>query len=277
MKIALILSLLVIEAVSPLMVKGESVSCREKVTCIANGNRSIYGVESVAENGNGIAIISHGFNGTGEFGRQYFDTLNKLGYTVYSFDFPCGSVRSRSDNNTVNMSVIDEKNDLKAIVRYFLNRPDAAVGPVLLIGESQGGLVSALAASELGDTVSGLLLIYPALCIPDNWNSRYKTEHDIPDTTRVWNVPVGSRFFKELRQMNVYDNIAMYKGPVQIIHGSKDAIVPVSYSEEAVRRYGNAGLKVIPGAGHGFKEQERAISNKTVEEFLVRSSLTPGK
>ena len=143
---------------------------------------------------------------------------------------------------------------------------------MVLIGESQGGFVSAMAAAELGDTISSLVLIYPALCIPDNWNSRYKTEAEIPDTTKVWNVPIGQRFFKELRDIDVYGKITDYRGPVQIIHGSKDPVVPVEYSEEAMKKYHNAHIGVIPGAGHGFKPDERAVSNRFVKEFLENSN-----
>lgn len=237
-----------------------------------NGKRRIYGIVSKPEKGDKhkVAIVAHGFNGTHHFARDYFELLNNLGYLVYAFDFPCGSVNSKSDNNTINMSIIDEKEDLKAIVGHFRRQPDVDPNSIILIGESQGGLAAALAAGELKEQVSRLILIYPALCIPDNWNSRYHKAADIPDTTAVWNVPLGRRFFEELRHMNVYKAITRYKGPVQIIHGSKDKVVPLSYSERAMKLYNDAHLGVIPGAGHGFKPAERRISNQFVGEFLSR-------
>jgi len=82
--------------------------------------------------------------------------MGRLGYRCYSFDFPCGSVRSRSDNNTLNMSILDEVNDVKTIVRQFRQQGHQHI---VLIGESQGGLVSALAAAELKDMVSRLHII----------------------------------------------------------------------------------------------------------------------
>lgn len=237
---------------------------------IENGQRKIYGVvsepKSLSEKG--VAIICHGFNGTHQFGRDYFKILNELGYLVYTFDFPCGSVNSRSDDNTMNMSIIDEKNDLKAIVAYFQRQPNINMKKFVLIGESQGGLVAALAAAELKDQVSRLILVYPALNIPDNWNNRYPKVKEIPDTTKLWNIPLGRRFFEELRTMDVSKTITRYKGPVQIIHGSKDPIVPLSSSEGAMKRYAFASLGVIPGAGHGFNPAEREVSNLFVKEFL---------
>lgn len=239
---------------------------------INNGQRKIFGIvsEPMTAAKKGVAVISHGFNGTHHFGRDYFNTLNDLGYLVYTFDFPCGSVNSRSDNNTMNMSVIDQKEDLKAIVHYFRQQPDVDKNKMVLIGESQGGLISALAAADLKEHVSRLILVYPALSIPDNWNKRYPSVKDIPDTTKLWNVPLGRRFFEQLRNMDVFSAITRYEGPVQIIHGSQDAVISLNYSEEAMKRYKKAHLGVIPGAGHGFKPKEREVSNQFVKEFLSK-------
>ena len=106
-------------------------------------DKSLYGIISsptVSSKKHGIAIISHGFNGTHDFGRNYFKTLNELGYAAYAFDFPCGSIFSKTDNNTQNMSVTDEKEVLKSIVRYFQKQKDIDKDNIILIGESQGGL-----------------------------------------------------------------------------------------------------------------------------------------
>ena len=89
---------------------------------IKYGKHPIYGVLSTPVNGqkkHPIVIVAHGFNGSHHFGRSYFKMLNEMGYMCYTFDFPCGGTGSRTDNNTVNMSVIDEQKALETIVRYF--------------------------------------------------------------------------------------------------------------------------------------------------------------
>lgn len=234
----------------------------EEELWIKNGNRGIFGVLSrPAADGkekHPVAIISHGFNGTHWFGKDYFPLMQELGYMCYTFDFPCGSVRSRSDNNTMNMSAMDEVDDLLAVVKYFQSQPDVDVKHIVLIGESQGGLVSALAAARIPKEISNVILIYPALCIPDNWNERYPTVNAIPDTTRLWNVPMGRRYFEEIRGLNPYKEIVKYKKPVLIIHGDMDRVVPLSYSQRAAKVYKKARLEVIERAGHGFKPAERA-------------------
>lgn len=238
---------------------------------IDNGERHIYGVLSKPTHTTGkqpVAIISHGFNGTHHFGRNYFKPLNELGYQVYTFDFACGSVNSRSDNNTMEMSILDEQSDLEAIVRYFKQQPDVDPNRIVLIGESQGGLVTALTAAAMPKEISRAILIYPALCIPDNWTARYPNVSDIPDTTRLWNVPMGRRFFTEVREIDVFKRIGKYKNPVLIVQGDRDAIVSMEDSERAVELYKDARLHVIPGAGHGFKPHELHEALEQIVLFL---------
>lgn len=238
---------------------------------IPNGDRQIYGELFRPAHKEGkmpIAIIAHGFNGTYHHGRNYFETLKQLGYMCYTFDFPCGSVNSKSDNNTMNMSLMDERNDLIAIVNYFKNHPDVDASRIVLIGESQGGLASVLASAAMPEEVSQLVLIFPAICIPDNWNQRYPNVSDIPEVTKLWNVPMGRRFFMEIRDLDPFKEMTKFEKPVLIVQGDKDPVVSMEDSQRAVGLYKNARLHVIPGAGHGFKPAEFTESMEQLKAFL---------
>lgn len=236
---------------------------------IENGSRRIFGELFTPQNAkaNGpVAIIAHGFNGTFDFGRNYFDVMGRKGYHCYTFDFPCGSVRSRSDNNTMNMSILDEVSDVKAIVNHFRKQGHQHI---VLIGESQGGLVSALTAAELKDEVSQLVLVFPALCIPDNWRQRYPRVEDIQDVTELWGVKMGRRFFEEIHDMSAFDIIGRYRGPVLIVQGDADRIVSLDDSRRAQQLYRpGTRLHIIPGAGHGFKPNEFQQEMEQLEQFL---------
>ena len=236
---------------------------------IENGSRRIFGELFTPQNAkaNGpVAIIAHGFNGTFDFGRNYFDVMGRKGYHCYTFDFPCGSVRSRSDNNTLNMSILDEVSDVKAIVNHFRKQGHQHI---VLIGESQGGLVSALTAAELKDEVSQLVLVFPALCIPDNWRQRYPRVEDIQDVTELWGVKMGRRFFEEIHDMSAFDIIGRYRGPVLIVQGDADRVVSLDDSRRAQQLYRpGTRLHIIPGAGHGFKPNEFQQEMEQLEQFL---------
>ena len=242
---------------------------------IENGSRRIFGeLFTPAQNAQKrnaqrpIAIIAHGFNGTFDYGRNYFKTMESLGYDCYTFDFPCGSVRSRSDNNTLNMSILDEVSDLKAIVAHFRKQGHRHI---VLIGESQGGLVSALTAADLKKKVSQLVLVFPALCIPDNWRQRYPRLEDIQDVTELWGVKMGRRFFEEIHDMRSLDLIGKYRGPVLIVQGDADRVVSMDDSRRAQQLYRpGTRLHVIPGAGHGFKPHEFQEEMEQLQQFLKK-------
>ena len=68
--------------------------------------------------------------------------------------------------------------------------------------------------------------------------------------------------------MKPFETIGKYKGKVLIIHGTDDKVVPLDYSRRAQSTYRNAELKIIDKAGHGFKPEERVLSNQYVKEFL---------
>jgi len=243
----------------------------EKELWIKHGEHPIYGILSAPDNGqkkHPIVIAAHGFNGTHHFGRSYFKMLNEMGYMCYTFDFPCGGIESRTDNNTVNMSVIDEQKALEDVVRYFKSRSDVDKKNIVLLGSSQGGLIAALTAASMQKDISKLILEFPAFCLQDNWNSRYPQLSDIPDTTRVWRVPIGRQFFLELRNMNPYKAVKAYRRPVLIIHGDADHVVPIDYSLRALKLYKDARLLEIPNAGHGFGVEDFQRSLACIQRFL---------
>lgn len=120
-----------------------------------------------------IAIVCHGFMANQQTVRQYTRLLAKIGYCAYCFDFCGGSVPplGRSDGATTDMSVLTEVQDLEAVIRYAQSLPYTS-DTLLLMGCSQGGMVSALTAAKHPDAVDRLVLFYPAFCIPDDARAR---------------------------------------------------------------------------------------------------------
>ena len=66
------------------------------------------------------------------------------------------------------MMILTEKGDLLEVVKYVQSNTGVDPGKIILVGCSQGGFVSALAAAVLDAQIAGLVLQYPALCIPDD-------------------------------------------------------------------------------------------------------------
>ena len=237
---------------------------------LANGEQKIYGVLYRPEGLDKapLIIISHGFAETHSFGTAYAEALAPLGYAVYCFDFCGGSNDSLSDGKTTEMSVCSERADLTAVIAALRELDYIDPDRIILIGDSQGGFVSALVAADHKDLIEKLVLIYPAFCIQDDWVKQYPQGADIPETIDCWGTTIGRAYVKCLYGLDIYGTIAAYEGPVQIFHGDQDEVVALSYSKKALEAYKNASLKVMTGEGHGFSNEARDTVIETIKEFL---------
>ena len=237
---------------------------------LKNGDKSIYGViyrpDGVKKAP--LVVISHGYGGTHQFGKAYAETLAPLGYAVYCYDFCGGSNWSKSDGKTVDMSIFTEAEDLKAVLDGLKENNFIDSRHITLIGESQGGMVSALVAAEKKDQIERLILIYPALCIKDDWVKMYPALEDMPEEVDFWGMMLSHTYLEGLYGLDVYETIGQYKGPVYIFHGDQDQVVNISYSERAKEVYKNASLTVLPGEGHGFRPDAQAQVIEAIKELL---------
>lgn len=240
---------------------------------IKHNGRTIYGVSYVPDFEGEIpfVIFSHGFNGTNADFATYGKYLAKKGIGAFSYDFCGGSVNSKSDLKTTEMTIFTEKEDLCAVIDTIRNWEHVDCDNIYLFGGSQGGLVTALAAEEYEEKVNGIFLLYPAFCIPDNWNTRFPTLESIPDTCELWGVTLGRKFFESIHKYNVYEHIGKFGKHVFIFHGDKDEIVPHAYGMRGADLYPNVSIEVFEGEGHGFSE---AASKKVIEmtyEFIKKN------
>ncbi|MBQ8060651.1 MAG: alpha/beta fold hydrolase [Bacteroidales bacterium] len=217
-----------------------------------------------------LLVVSHGIGSNHLSGAPYAEALVKLGYAVYCYDFCGGGRASKSDGKTSEMSIFSEEKDLEAVVDGLKNVEGIKKGKVTLLGISQGGMVSALFAGDHPKMVEKLVLVYPALCIKDDWVTKYPKITDMPEVVNSFGMQLGRAYVEGLYDLDVYGRIARYEGQVQILHGDQDRLVPISYSEKAHEAYRNSAFKVMPGAGHGFrgKVQEEAI--EIIKNFLKK-------
>lgn len=222
-----------------------------------------------------IAIVSHGFLSNSSSVRHYALALAEMGYAAYLFDFCGGGLGGKSDGKTEQMSVLTEVEDLLAVVAYAKSRPYTNSESVVLMGCSQGGFVSALAAASLGDAVEKLILLYPALCIPDDARRGRMMfakfdPNNIPDTFRCGPMKLGRCYPADVMDMDPIREISGYHGPVLILHGAKDRIVALEYSLQAKAAYGEAcRLVTLENEDHGFSKKGDAVAIDTIRRFLT--------
>lgn len=234
------------------------------------GGLTIRGIEYKPEGENlPVAIVSHGFLMWRDTVRDYARMLSRLGYCAYCFDFCGGSIpgKSTSDGTNAEMTPMTEVEDLEAVIAYARSLPYTG-DALLLMGCSQGGFVSAMAATKPENKVSKLVLFYPAFCIPDDARAgRMLFAHfdpeNIPELINCGPITLGGCYPASVIKMDIFQEIVKFDGPVLIVHGTKDAIVNVEYAKQAYAAYGDqrAQLVIIEDGEHGFKgaHNEQAI------------------
>ena len=199
-----------------------------------------------------LLILGHGYTSSYSLLTGYAERLSGHQIACCIFDFCGGSNYSRSDGSMLDMSVVTQKEDLKLVLRVLRDHPGVDPQKIYIGGESQGGLVAALAAPEVQAEIAGLVLLYPALYIPEAMRAQFPHRSKIPERIVELGTLVGRRYVDDVYDIQVYPTITRYTGPVLILHGSRDGMVPLPYSQKAAREYQNAKLVVLPRAGHGI-------------------------
>lgn len=216
-----------------------------------------------------LVICSHGFTGTHQNLVGTCEMLAQLGVAALTFDFRNGT-GELSSGRFLDMSVTTEVADLVFLLSAARQFPMVDSSKIVLLGHSQGGLVSALVAAHFPDQVAGLILAYPALCIPDDVHSLFADREALPDTYSIHGATVGRVFAEAVWDLDVFALIGQYDKPVLIMHGTDDIMVPISYSERAAGTYAQAELIRMEGAGHGFKGADLQKSYEAIRQYLER-------
>ena len=232
-----------------------------------------------------VAVVSHGFMAFQDTVRQYAVVLAEMGYVSYCFDF-CGGcvIKGKSDGSTAEMSILTEVKDLEAVIRYARGREYSNPEEILLMGCSQGGFVSAIAASKLNGIISKLVMFYPALCIPDDARAGKMMfakfdPGNIPDIIRCGPMKLGKCYVRDVIGMDPYQEIQDFSGDILIVHGTKDKIVNMEYSKRAYEMYsenrgrndgaGTVSFFPLDGGRHGFSKRHDRAAIGYLKQFLA--------
>lgn len=251
--------------------------CMAAGLCIAEGKTveeimidasmgELYGVLTIPETEEPVPLIilSHGFGGNHSGNNDYSDRFVKDGFATFNLDFCGGGWGSRSAGKMEDMSVLTEAEDLNAVVDHFLT--DERFSCIMLWGASQGGFVSGYVSAQRPDDIRAVVMEFPAIVLQDDAREKMLPDGTFPETSKILGISMGRKYNEDAVSFDFYEHIASYTGPVLILHGDKDPIVPLRYSERAVEVYENAELVVYPGQGHGFMGKSR---NDAMEKELA--------
>lgn len=239
---------------------------------VKNGTNNIYGqayIPITEESKVPLVILSHGLGGNYTDNIDYAIELASHGIAAYTFDF-IGGGGNKSDGSISEMSVLTEVSDLDAVIEAVSNWNFVEDSKIVLLGSSQGGIVSAISAAENTETVDGLILAYPAFNVTDTIRTYIEDYSAIPDSYDFGWISLGRIYATDMWDYDVYEVIGNYNKPVLIMHGDSDELVPVEYSKKATDIYENATFYIVEGAGHGFEGDDLALAKEYIFEYLQR-------
>lgn len=244
----------------------------DQVWRIRQDNVNIYGHLYLPQGLTGkkkAVILAHGLAGKYRDLTSYAKYLASHGYVAYAFDFPGGAKNGQSSGvDQLKMSIFTEEKNLQTVLTAVKNRTDVNHKQVSLLGESQGGTVAAMLASKYPQEVKSLVLLYPAFSITDYAQAAFKSEKQVPDKLNLFGFTIGKAYFEKLFKYDLLKEATKYQGPVLIMHGTSDLIIPDSYSVKANKKFKHSKLHLFKGAGHDFKGIYRRHADKLINSFL---------
>lgn len=223
-----------------------------------------------------IIMLLHGFAADKDFFliKLLATILENQGIASIRFDF---NGHGESEGRFQDMTVPNEIEDTKKVYDYVKQLPK--ITSISLAGHSQGAVVAAMLAGELGQTeIKSIVLLSPAPNIKDNAQNGHffgiKYDNDnLPEyITAPYGQKVGRDYLKTARELPLYEISEKYSGPVLIIHSAEDEIVPYKYAEEFNAIYnGNSTLKTIHNDNHNFTTAPQYVID-IVTDFITRQT-----
>lgn len=228
-------------------------------------------------------IVSHGFTCNYKSCEQFGIRLAEAGCAAFCFSFCGGSAQEdaeelKSDGSTVEATLFTQVEDLHAVMVYARQLDYVDEKRIALLGVSQGGFVAGLTAARYGDEVSKLIMIHPALCIPDHarrgrlGGAVYDPEN-VPEVIDCGRILLGRVFHDTAAGMDPFLELRGYGGPVLILQGTEDSVVDYSYALRARHEYGEeqCTLQLIRAMGHGLNESQFAGAIASIRQFLFEN------
>lgn len=182
-----------------------------------------------------------------------------------------------SEGEMVKMTIENEIAEATAMWQYACSLP--YVSKIGLLGHSQGGVVASMTAGRLAASDSkkqpyGLVLIAPASVLKTAYNqgsmlgAKFDPKNP-PEYVKCFGMMKVSReYILSTQQLDIYGTAEAYNGPVRIIHGSDDTLVPMWCSEDFKRTYGErAELIVVENENHRISRKTKQVAALVVDFF----------
>lgn len=217
-----------------------------------------------------VVIVMHGYSGNKDARllREISERLTAAGFGAMRFDF---NGHGASEGRFEDMTVPNEVEDAKKVIAYLRSRPD--VRDISLVGHSQGGVVTSLVAGELGaDKIKAIALLAPATILKEHarkgylFGVRYDPVNP-PEFVEAFGRRLGRAYVLSAQKLPIYETVARFSGPVLVVHGLNDKIVPLSCAEKYREVLPQTRLVPLQGHDHGFSRDMPAVAGIVADFF----------
>lgn len=182
-----------------------------------------------------------------------FSAREGLGYTRFDYQGH-GRSSGRFEDGTIGLWFEDALAVLDQV----------AEGPQLIVGSSMGAWIALLLARARPERVSALVLIAPATDFTTRlmWPSLPEEARQAIEQDGIWHrpsefeddaYPLTRELFEEARAHHLLDSPPIpFDGPVHIIHGDQDEVVPVSHAHLTAEALRSSAVltSVVKGGDH---------------------------
>jgi putative redox protein len=220
------------------------------------------------------AILCHGMGSSKEsekfimLGRE----MSARGVQTLRFDFACSG---ESDGRFEEVTYSGEAEDIAAAYDVFARD---SIGKIGIVGSSMGGTAALLFAAG-GNPVAALATI-AAPVHPERFSSRFLTE----EQRRAWRecgflvyngMRLNHTLLEDVESIDVAAAARKISAPALILHGDRDATVPVNEGRELYDALGGPKrLVILKGADHRLTgaDLQKAVdeTSEWLAEYLLR-------
>lgn len=223
-----------------------------------------------------LVVLHHGFASTRTEGLGLFiglvRALSARGFAIASFD---RRAHGESDGDFADITIDTEIQDAVGSLEWLSVHPAIAARAVHLVGMSMGAVVASAAAARTHAPVASLVLWSPAAVFADEFRSGTVLGNPLDNLERDGHVDfMGLRlspaYAEAAIRFDPYGAARGFSGPVRVLHGTDDEIVPTSYALRYGDLYGErAEVTVVQEADHGWASvRSRAVLYEETVRFL---------
>lgn len=224
-----------------------------------------------------VVILMHGIFSSKDYPPMpgIAKHLAKHGIASIALDF---GGHGKSQGEMQRMTIANELAEAKAVWDYVRAQP--YVRNISLLGHSQGGVVASMLAGQLAQdeaAPASLILLAPGAVIKEAtqagrfFGNTYDPANPPEYVKCFGSYKLGRDYMVSTQLLDIYGVSSHYQGPVCIIHGTDDGIVPLWCSQRYDGIYRHSSLHLIKGENHLMVTHLRQTKN-IISAFLKAHS-----